>query len=427
MTELIFTKEQLEKAETLRMISEKAENAFLYDTALSGDELVKLTEIRIKLEKGLQSYGSSLVAHIIDDYRNLLIKLKFFTLYDFGEKEIAKIFRDHFLFVLKDGKIDVEKKLRLKLLQMPYKTRDPFLKEIKKALEENTEILGEKDLKTGPELREKPYLKNWLKDYEKTLGAGKHGKLEIADYLFKSQNARRLTSEERGILRKILEFYEKLKLEVIDPDALSTYSLSTFGIRSIGTGFKRRFMPMAAAVPVPPKKAKPVPPLEAFAPEREAAVRARPKVSKVSPPPTPIQPVEARPEEMVVDLREKKRAQFLKAMPIPIDVLAKLNTPQGLAQLTPKDFRSLGRDARASAEFLISKIRKLAAASPLDRVACKDNLRKSELYRIYLSFGKESLDTGRSIREVSEVRKREGRSYLTEEEYGAVGGVMKII
>jgi len=427
MAELIFTKEQLEDPKIRHKIFVKAENAFLYDTALTGDELVEITEIRIKLENGLKAYGSMLLPSITRDYQNLLIKLKFFTLYDFGEKEIVKLFKDHFLFVLKDGKVDIEKKLRVKLFQMPYKTRDPFLRDIRKALQESTETLGTKDLKIGPkEAREKPYLKNWLKDYEQTFGTGKHGAMEIADYLYKSPNVRKLTVEERALLKKILEFYEKLKLEVTDPDALSTYSLATFGIKAVGRGFKRRFMPMEHAVPVisPRKIEEKVPPLETFAPTLEVK-ETRPKIlTRIRP---IIKPIKARPEEMIVDLREKKRAQFLAAKPIPTDILAKLSTPQGLAQFTIKDFRSLGKDAHASAEFFVSKIKKLAAVSPVDRMACKDNLRKSELYRIYLSQGKESLDTGKSIREVAETRKKEGRPYLTEEEYGTIGGVIKVI
>lgn len=428
-----FTKEQLEDPKTFQMISRKAENAFVLDTGLTGDELTEIVEIRIKLERGLASYGSLISHYMVDDYQNLLIKLKFFTLYDFFEKEIIKLFRDHFLFILKDGSIDIEKKLKLKLLQMPYKTRDPFLKDIRKALQENTEILGEKDLFIEKR-REKPYLKNWLLDYEQTLGAGKHGPVEIADYLFKSPNVRRLLPADRALLKKVLEFYEKLKLEVTDPDALSTYSLPTFGIRAVGTGFKRRFMPLGPAVPVisPRKIEEKVPPLEAFIPTSEE-LKPRPKVTPSIRP--IIKPKKVKPEEMIVDLREKKRVQFpgsakakeLPAKPIPTDSLAKLSTPEGLALLTLNDFRSLGKDTHASAEFLFNKIKKLAAASPMDRIACKDNLRKSELYRIYLSQGKECLDTGKSIREIFEIRKREGRPYLTEEEYEVIEKIVKMI
>lgn len=427
-----FKKEELENSKVFAKLSKLIEEALTYGYAgIGGEKISEIIKLRIRLEKSLPNLKPVLLPETYVRYENLLKKIKFFTLEDLTKKEIEELYKNHILFAHKEELIalDLENKLRAKLLNMPYKQRDPFLADLRRALKQNEELLGEKDIRLGPEeKKEKPYLKNWLKDYELTVGAGKHGKMEISDYLFKSPNARRLTSEERELLRKILEFYEKLKLEITDPDALSSYSLSTFGIKSVGTGFKRRFMPAYSAVPV--VKVKPKIPLVKAAPPRpvlskEKISATRPVLRKRVVPSVKIKP--GKPEEMIVDLRKKREKEIGGAKPISPVSLAKLKNSKGLALLTLEDFRSFGKDAKAAAGFLLSRIKKLAQISSINRLACRDNLRKSALYKLYLEQGKESLDRSKAIDEIAEIRKSQGRPYLTEEEYKAVESVFKAI
>lgn len=55
----------------------------------------------------------------------------------------------------------------------------------------------------------RPSIKNWLADYRENLGAGRHGVVERGNYLFHSENAKRLNSSERQKLAWILKSLEE--------------------------------------------------------------------------------------------------------------------------------------------------------------------------------------------------------------------------
>ncbi len=64
-----------------------------------------------------------------------------------------------------------------------------------------------------------PTIKNWLEDYIQKKGAQKHALLERNNYLFESQNARKLLEEDRDKLSMVLESYdEKTKLPIYKSD-----------------------------------------------------------------------------------------------------------------------------------------------------------------------------------------------------------------
>ncbi|MFH0969021.1 MAG: hypothetical protein V1804_00770 [Patescibacteria group bacterium] len=50
----------------------------------------------------------------------------------------------------------------------------------------------------------RPSVKNWIEDYRSTMGAQKHGMMERGNYLFHTENTRRLTSGERKKLAEVL-------------------------------------------------------------------------------------------------------------------------------------------------------------------------------------------------------------------------------
>ncbi|KKU54178.1 MAG: hypothetical protein UX75_C0027G0001, partial [Candidatus Moranbacteria bacterium GW2011_GWE2_47_10] len=73
------------------------------------------------------------------------------------------------------------------------------------------EKLGEQMITSGPiKLRVfpelvKPSIKNWIADYHDNLGAQKHGSIERGNYLFHSNNAKKLSSLERRRLAEVLK------------------------------------------------------------------------------------------------------------------------------------------------------------------------------------------------------------------------------
>lgn len=50
----------------------------------------------------------------------------------------------------------------------------------------------------------RPSIKNWIEDYRSMMGAERHGMMERGNYLFHSENAKRITFEERKKLAEIL-------------------------------------------------------------------------------------------------------------------------------------------------------------------------------------------------------------------------------
>lgn len=99
------------------------------------------------------------------------------------------------------------------------KLQAPLLQAMEKYMHIGEQIVTANLLKMkySPDLM-KPSIKNWIKNYHEIVGGGKHGSMERVNFLFHSENGKKLNSVERQkltILLKSLE--ENLPLE-IDPE-----------------------------------------------------------------------------------------------------------------------------------------------------------------------------------------------------------------
>ncbi|NQU99256.1 MAG: hypothetical protein HQ538_00830, partial [Parcubacteria group bacterium] len=103
--------------------------------------------------------------------------------------------------------------------------------------------------------------------------------------------------------------------------------------------------------------------------------------------------------------------------PIKQGSINKLSSPAKLSELTLDDFRSFGVNAEAAISFLINKIKKILSASPENREAVKHYLRQSELYKLYLLQGRESLDLKKDIADIADARKKDGKIFLKPKEF----------
>ncbi len=63
----------------------------------------------------------------------------------------------------------------------------------------------------------RPSIKNWIADYQQNLGAGRHGMMERGNFLYHSENTKRLTADERQKLAIILKSLDEE--EPLDIDA----------------------------------------------------------------------------------------------------------------------------------------------------------------------------------------------------------------
>lgn len=388
-----------------------------------------------RLEISLKEINLDLEKELLTKYKDLLLELKFFLLHYLDNKEIIDLFRNHFVFIAKKEDIDVKKKLTIAVQGINrLGKRDSFLAEIRNALKENKELIGFQNISLNDK-RVRPYLSNWLLDFEKYLGVGKHGFLEITNYFFKSPNVKLLTIEERNLLRKIFNFYEHLKLTAADPDSLSSYPLYVYGFKKVGTGIKTRYLPNTpeAAAYLLAKE-------EMEAKKRKTAISAglasgekitslqrifrQQKKPKIIPPSSlqePASPKSASP------LTQKKLEEGLGGPVIAKSSILKLNSKEGLSQLSVEDFRAFSSNPREAARFIFRKIRKLVLDQPHLRSQIRGAFLNSSLYHLYLSQGKEAIDSAKTISEIAKLRQEQARPYLTEEEYKAVGIIGKTI
>jgi hypothetical protein len=64
----------------------------------------------------------------------------------------------------------------------------------------------------------RPSIKNWITDFHEQMGLGKHSTLDRGNYIFHSENAKRLTPEERRRLSVVFKSLEEGDELIIDPD-----------------------------------------------------------------------------------------------------------------------------------------------------------------------------------------------------------------
>lgn len=391
----------------------------------------------------------------------LYIKLKVYMIDFLTEDEIIRFFEEHFLDILKT-EINYEERLRSRMMDMPYKYRDKFLDKIKTALENNKQEIGEYIQLGTQKANVKPYIKNWIKDYNDVLGKDRHFKIEIADYLFKSDNATREGKEVRETLKKLFNFYEKLKLKIDDPFSLSTYALSLFGIEAIGEegSIKAKFKPIGeeeippeelpapseldkefrpAALAAEPKKSvkEPKPSIAEKRKDLGIPPKAKPELSKPKPSMVPKEktPLSKAPKPEyrktdVVDLKRREREEKT-AMPKREESAGKtsamsMNSVDNIKNLNLQNFRAVSNDPYAASENIKGKISKLILESPENREKAKENWRQSDLYKLYTDIGRESMNTGMPIAKIISAREKINKPTLSENEFKAVVELSKM-
>jgi len=88
--------------------------------------------------------------------------------------------------------------------------RKDFQKDSENSLYANLEKVTHKDFFLDGK-RHAPSIRNWLKDFQKTIGTGAFDNVVLTDFLTKSKNAKILDKEERKIVQKMLILYRNIK------------------------------------------------------------------------------------------------------------------------------------------------------------------------------------------------------------------------
>ncbi len=148
-------------------------------------------------------------------YYYYLVAMKYVAIVDLEQKEIIELIRDNFGFVLDCPEYDLDRKINYKIRTIiGLEKRDIFKKEVRQALLECNALLGKnKILINGQE--QAPTVANWLKDFYIKFGMEKVDSLKINEYLVNSNNIKFLSSEEKMKLKKLLGFFENMKVSSV--------------------------------------------------------------------------------------------------------------------------------------------------------------------------------------------------------------------
>ena len=434
---------KLEAPETFNTVQE-AVNDFLFQ-----NEIRSANDLRQMIEENLKK--SELASRNPDLYQKYLaeiVRLKIITLPSLSYDEMLNFTKKHFVMALQNKDINIYNKYRVLLLKFDKSFRDDMKKDFIKALQENKEKIGAQQIviKQG-EKPKPPYAKYWLADYDEFLGAGaERDRLQRNRYLAQSTNARELDQSARIILHDLLLFYDTLKISSYQVGSLDNPSISTFTVDAdlLATpppGVKKT----KPLVKSPPRTTAPYPqasrgPSPSQRPAVSTSRRPQPARSAlrgdrtaatVPPAPTPSAPAPAPVEKQqpaVVNLKSQP-AKKLPAKPQPVvpqKPRVDLKSVSDISKLSVNVLRRMAQDPYRAVGSLKSKIAKFISTSPMDKKQAQDNWRQSELYKLYIAMGQESMESKKPVAEVSKARQSQSKPYLSEDEFKAVVELSKM-
>lgn len=198
---------QLNNSNILFKAREKA------DEYLSRERAPEAKKLAGRIEAGLQA-APDLASSQPDLYRGYLrvilkLKLVAFSVYD-NNTSLALI-KNHFLSAAKLG-IDLNETIDLKMYSLPAAAWDNFSQNCIRALKENQQRLGSKDIIIqGENNPVSPTISNWLRDYDRTFGSDKQSDINQRKYLSQNPNVKKLNDQEKNWLLNLLTFYDNLK------------------------------------------------------------------------------------------------------------------------------------------------------------------------------------------------------------------------
>ncbi len=143
--------------------------------------------------------------NLLEDYERLILKLKWVCLDRFSNKEITGLIEKYFISTYRvNDTYDIWQHLKQKLIQeMDLGKRDVTKLQFQNALEANNEVItNNSNIKRVNE---------WVKEYIISIGGVATGQLEKIDFFQKNKNFQALNDEDRLKVRKLLNFYGRLK------------------------------------------------------------------------------------------------------------------------------------------------------------------------------------------------------------------------
>lgn len=317
----------------------------------------------------------NLNADIQNRLKNLEIKLRWLNPSDLESNYRKELMSNGVVRALRMG-IDVLGSIRqyLFIWENEFQPDDARRADLIYNLINNQETIGSNQINLSSGDSVLSSVQNWLKDYLSSLsGSSLGGSFEKVNYLTQNLNVKKLNSQEKEILTKVLDIYQYLKnpqgnfaIVVPDEEAVSApsagpkaqVSLKQSAVPSIPVPPKQAPKPIAVPVPAPVAAPIPVKPVSAFdqklaqvsapPPHGESLEMLKSRLEEVKPavvasapikpsPPTPLPkgegsiklkmtPAEIKREVATTELPEHKQP-ILPAVPKPVALAAKMPIP----------------------------------------------------------------------------------------------------
>lgn len=136
--------------------------------------------------------------------------------------ECIELARTRIADALRNENINVYEKIITHLVTLPAFDRKDIKARLRSALLENTEHLTTEFLDDESEKRVEPTAGNWLRDFHATYGTGIHNSMTIAEYFSQAKNPRKLAPQEKELVQKLIELYQRLLLSAEASQGLET-------------------------------------------------------------------------------------------------------------------------------------------------------------------------------------------------------------
>ncbi|MFC1721501.1 hypothetical protein ACFL0Z_01155 [Patescibacteria group bacterium] len=162
--------------------------------------------------------------------------------------------------------------------------------------------------------------------------------------------------------------------------------------------------------------------------EMEAPADQETSISK------PVAGVAASPKSSTLsttaDIRPVKRSVTTSTPAKPAaaaPAVLKLTSVAALENISPRALDQEPPDPGKLTDRLKQEIQNIANASGAKRSDIIAAWKKSQLYHAYIDMGNDSMQQGKSIPEVTALRKAEGKPYLTESQFHAISDVSRLL
>ncbi|MFA7286134.1 MAG: hypothetical protein WC052_00510 [Patescibacteria group bacterium] len=422
------------------------EQVFVEDNAREADRFYRVLVELLPKDSFKERYPE-----LYTGYEKLLYECQFYAFAWLTEDEALNLVRNHFSLAFQLSAIlELRRKIRVKLIaDYQIEARDAFKEKLRRAAEQNTEVITGKQLQQdGAATTAPPTVGNWIRNYVGAVGtAGPVDALRQAEYFTKNKNFDALTQTEKEGIRWLLEIYESLRWSSLTPEGLEeVLSTNIDGkevlisggeveeispeIRKLVQKFQEVGLISESEKPSPAvleaavaastviaEKPVAMPPL--VLPVAPALVTGElPRISALPAPPVvlplpPVAPIiipkppaaEPRVEKIINPTPQKVVVTKTSESPSMVDVKrfgGAVGPIDELRLSTLNDFRKLDPDPAEAAKRILQKIHLLEDESYDRKADAIRAWRQSPVHRLYLDVIDESVRTGMPVTELFE-------------------------